>query len=120
VRVAICGAGMGGLRAWERLAPNPVLEIVTFVDRDPRRRESSFLGVPVVPMAGFDPGDVDAIVMASMHAEAIARQLLSHGAQPARIYTLPLFEWLLRVRAANPATAMTGSGPLKECESWVV
>jgi FlaA1/EpsC-like NDP-sugar epimerase len=99
LRVAVFGAGAAGLRAWESLTAHAGVEIVTFVDNDRQRWGTAFLGVPVVSPAEAARATVDFVLVASVHATAIIRQLLSLGVPAAQIATPAMLEWLLAARA---------------------
>jgi len=111
LRVAVCGAGTAGMQAWETLTPHGV-EVVAFLDNDRRRWGTCFLGAPVGSPTDLDPVDVDFVLVASVHAEAITRQLLGLGIPPAKIATAAMLELLLASRAlreCGPETSMDRS-----------
>ena len=75
------------MRAWESLGARREIEVVAFLDNDVRRREMPFLGLPVLAPADLDPSAVDGLLIGSMYADAIVRQLVELGVPRARIYT---------------------------------
>jgi FlaA1/EpsC-like NDP-sugar epimerase len=102
-RVAIFGAGIAGLRAWESLAPRCDVEVVAFLDNDYRRIAKTFLGVPVLSPENLDWSTVDLVAVASVYATDILRQLLAAGVPTERIVTVPLLKWLPRLGEAGAA-----------------
>jgi len=98
-RVAIFGAGAAGLQAWAALAASRRVEVVAFIDNDRRRWGTSFLGAPVRSLESLAPDAVDHIVVASVHATAILRQLLGAGVPMERVATPIVLEWRLAAEA---------------------
>lgn len=96
-RVGIFGAGAAGLQAWESLAPHPCVDVVAFLDNDRRRQQSRFLGVPVMSPHEIDVDSLDAVVVASVHANEMIAELLDAGVPADRVFTVELFRWFLRV-----------------------
>lgn len=112
MRVAIFGAGTAGLRAWESLAAYSGVDVVAFLDNDRPRWGTSFLGVPIEAPGDLDPATVDFVLVASVHATAIIRQLLGLGVPEARIATPAMLEWRLAAnehgRTRSPAAWHAG------------
>jgi MoaA/NifB/PqqE/SkfB family radical SAM enzyme len=87
-RVAIFGASAGGARAWQVLASRCDVEVVAFLDNDPERQSRSCMGLPVMAPATCDFSRFDVVVLGSVHADEIARQLVVLGVPEGRLRTL--------------------------------
>lgn len=110
-RLAIFGTGAAALRAWESLVSRSDVEIVAFIDNDPRRRAERFLGAVVLHPSELNAIDVNWVVVASVHAREMIAQLLQLNVPPHRIVTSVLAEWLLRLEEAGqrPGTSVAPS-----------
>jgi hypothetical protein len=90
-RVAIFGAGSGGRKALAELLPDS--EVVAFLDsRADGERE--LLGLPIRKPEAVHDLNVDAVILASVHAGPMFHQLLALGFPRERIEIFPIWRLL--------------------------
>ena len=90
-RVAIFGAGSGGRKALAELLPDS--EVVAFLDsRADGERE--LLGLPIRKPEAVQALNVDAVIIASIHAGPMFHQLLALGFPGERIEIFPIWRLL--------------------------
>lgn len=87
-RVVIFGAGLGGARVWMALSPLPAIDVVSFVDNDPRKHGTTLYDTPVCGLDGLSSLDYDYVLVASIHHAAIRTQLVKSGVPGRRILVL--------------------------------
>lgn len=83
--VMIFGTGSSGDRAWHAAASHPHVRVVGFADNDPTRRGRVFHGREVVSPDQLPAMRWDFVVVASMYADDIRRQLEGLGVPPGKI-----------------------------------
>ena len=77
VDVVVFGTGSNGERAWRAAATRADINVVCFADNDARKHGSRLHDRPIVAPDGLGGERFDFIVLASMYAADIERQL--HG-----------------------------------------
>jgi hypothetical protein len=90
-RVAIFGAGVGGRKVLSELSPDS--EVVGFLDSRAAEGEM-LLGFPVYRPDAVRDLNVDAVVLASIHAGPMYHQLLALGFPGERIEIFPIWRLL--------------------------
>jgi hypothetical protein len=89
--VAIFGAGVGGRKVLSELSPDS--EVVGFLDSRAAEGEM-LLGFPVYRPDAVRDLNVDAVVLASIHAGPMYHQLLALGFPGERIEIFPIWRLL--------------------------
>jgi tetratricopeptide (TPR) repeat protein len=103
-RLAVFGTGDAARREIERLSALPDVECLACADNDPRKQGGTFMGLPVVAPSQLADMPFDAIVVASIHADAIQRQLAHDlGVPPRKIAYAPAILPLLVRKALSAA-----------------
>lgn len=88
IRIAVFGAGSGGMNAYEHLKEE--YELVAFADNDKRKHGLTLNGYPIVSAAALRSLPVDKIVVASAYGLQIHRQLVyEENIPPEKIIRLP-------------------------------
>ena len=77
--VALFGASSAGVQCFEGLRDDPGVRIHCFFDNDPARWGSAVAGLRVRKPTPAAFNEVDFIVVASMHVDAIVRQVIDAG-----------------------------------------
>lgn len=90
VRIAILGADDSGRRLWEAVTACGDVEVLAFVDPDPRRQGRQLLGVNVRPLEWLSRGCCDAVVLPDREAALSASVLASLGLTGQRVVCLPV------------------------------
>jgi len=72
-KVVIFGGGEGGRKVMGRLPKD--IEVIAFSDNDAKKHGTSLDGITIVKPADIPGMDYDFIIIASVHAPAILRQL---------------------------------------------
>ena len=90
-RVAIFGAGNGGRKVHAELSPDT--EVVAFLDSR-AEGEGELLGIPIRKPDAVHELNVDAVVLASIHAGPMYHQLLALGFPGERIEIFPIWRLL--------------------------
>ena len=90
-RVAIFGAGSGGRKALAELLPDS--EVVAFLDSR-AEGEGELLGLPIRKPEAVHDLNVDAVILASVHAGPMFHQLLALGFPGERIEIFPIWRLL--------------------------
>ncbi len=104
-RLLVWGAGSGGRRV-ERLVAVRSGRVGAFVDSDPRKAGTRIDGIPVVGPEAIERGDF--VLVASVHAEAIASRLRGSGFEEDRDFLAVDFQAVEALeRAATPRTTVT-------------
>lgn len=85
--VAIFGASEGGKRVWKALGRG--VRVVAFLDNDPRKHGTWLCGIPIRSPAELEALGCDSVVIASMYAPQIYKQLREMGIGEARILLAP-------------------------------
>lgn len=109
LRVALFGAGARGLQCLGALAGNPRLEVVGFLDNDRRKWGTSVAGLPVHEPTGDRCRDVDAILLASIHAKEILAQLTRLGVADRVVLSPPHLQ--RRLAGQSPSTPTDPAEP---------
>ena len=91
-RVAIFGAGVGGRKALVELLPND--HVIAFLDSRVTDGQEKLLGLPVRRPEAVHDLNVDAVVLASVHAGPMYHQLLALGFPGERIEIFPIWRLL--------------------------
>ena len=86
IRVAVLGTGDAGRRVWEALVRPGTVDVVGFVDDDPRRHGRSLLGLMIHPPEWLESATWDFMAVADERCERIARSLDTSGR---RVLALP-------------------------------
>lgn len=84
-QVIVFGAGAGGAAAYEGLKDQFVVRC--FADNSADRQREPFCGLPVIAPADVPKHPSDLVVIASVHAVQIARQLTGLGVAEDRIHS---------------------------------
>lgn len=79
IDIVIFGTGSNGERAWRASEGRADVRVVCFADNDPRKHGTEFHGCPVVAAEALSHTAWDLIVIASMYARDISRQLIAMG-----------------------------------------
>lgn len=79
VDVVVFGTGSNGERAWRAAAERPDINVVCFADNDPGKHGTRFHGRNIVRPDALANESWDFIVLASMYAPDMARQLRNLG-----------------------------------------
>lgn len=96
-RIAIFGAGSGGVNAYEYLKSE--YELVAFADNDKKKHGQTLNGCPIVSAEVLNSLPIDKIVIASTYGLQIHRQLVYEENIPAaNIIRLPIS----LLKKANP------------------
>ena len=82
-KVVIFGAGAGGQQAFGIV--KRANDVVAFADNDSRKHGTSVLGMPVIGVPHLSGMTYDRVIIASVHAAEIKRQLHAAGVAPERI-----------------------------------
>jgi len=91
-RVAIFGAGGGGRKALAELLPDN--EVVAFLDSRAVDRDEKLLGLPILRPEALHDLNLDAVILASVHAGPMYHQLLALGFPGERIEIFPIWRLL--------------------------
>ncbi len=91
-RVAIFGAGVGGRKALAELPPDH--EVVAFLDSRAVDGEGELLGLPIRRPEAVHDLNVDAVILASIHAGPMYHALLALGFPGERIEIFPIWRLL--------------------------
>jgi CDP-paratose 2-epimerase len=118
--VVIFGTGSTGERAWEAAAARTDVRVVCFADNDVRRRGSVLHERPVVGPADLSRTRWDFIIVASMYAADILRQLEALGFDMDRVlapepnaFSNALGELASRRSASTPVALDDGTSILR-------
>jgi hypothetical protein len=82
-RVILFGAGAAGRQALRLFSPR--VEVLAVADNDPRKHGTTFMGYPVIAASDILSRSYDCIVVASVYAHEIEKQLLVLGVNGADI-----------------------------------
>lgn len=104
-RAVIFGCGVRGRYAYMPISRRA--SVLGFVDNDPTRQYTTFLGHPVYPPAALADLDFDVVYVASAHVADIRHQLLEEGIVADRIRLAP---GLADASAAPPARPVRRPG----------
>ena len=100
--VVIFGTGSNGERAWQAAAACSDIHVVCFADNNPARQGTELHGRPVIAPSALASTPFDFIVIASMFAADIQRQLGDLGLPPERVVS-PLIHQFHEALASLPA-----------------
>ncbi len=81
--VVVFGCGLGGKRFLKLLEKGE--SVAAFVDNDPKKQGTSFLGYDIVAPEAAVAMRFDSIVIASQYSDAITKQLLELGVKSSKI-----------------------------------
>lgn len=79
VKVGLFGASSAGIQCFEHLRDDPGVRVHCFFDNDPARWGSAVAGLRVRKPTAAAFGEVEFIIVSSMHVDAIVRQIVDAG-----------------------------------------
>lgn len=74
MNVLLFGAGDAGERVYQIIDRN--YNVVSFVDNDPQKHETTVCGKPVIPPTQISKNDYDLIIISNVHGDAVRNQLV--------------------------------------------
>ncbi len=87
IDIVIFGTGTGAERAWQAAAARSDINVIAFADNNPAKQGTRFHDRPVVAPAAIADLQYDFVVLASMYAPEIERQLLGLGLPASALFT---------------------------------
>jgi SAM-dependent methyltransferase len=113
LRIGIFGTGSAAMRVWEGVSGTDLAEVVWFADNDASRHGQKLLWIDVLPPAALAAHPVDAVIIGSMHVEAIRTQLRDLGVDDARIIAPDVCQTAdqLRDRLRDALTSLDWAAP---------
>ena len=120
--VAIFGTGTSGERAWRSATARNDIRVVAFADNDARKQGTTLHDVPVLAAEALPALACDQIVLASMYAPDIHRQLRALGVAEERIAAPDLnrfaevFAALAQRKRLQEAVALDDGSSLRRSE----